>query len=94
MNTCDIVGKCDCSRSHGAPLTFLSLIRLVERPTEKSVEACSCDPENYLVILLAFHSTLVFEKIARKDIASALENLDICGEVVKQYPGVCRFTMW
>lgn len=47
-----------------------------------------------LVYTLGFRSSLVFEKIAGKDIRGALENLENCGEVLQRYPGLCRFTMW
>ena len=47
-----------------------------------------------IVRLLGFGSSLIFEKIAGKDIGGALENLEKCGEVLQRYPGLCRFIMW
>lgn len=47
-----------------------------------------------LVYRTGFCSTLVFEKIAEKDIRGALEKLENCGDVLQRYPGLCRFTMW
>ena len=46
-----------------------------------------------LVYLMGLHRTLVFEKVARRDITGALDKLGHCGEVLERYPGLCRFTM-
>ncbi|CAM9640330.1 unnamed protein product [Laminaria digitata] len=42
---------------------------------------------------LIINTTLVFERLATKDICGALGNLEVCGEVFQRYPGLCRFTM-
>lgn len=59
---------------------------------DTSVQA-TADSRCHVLSIPGFRSTLVFEKIAGKDIEGALEKLENCTDVLEQYPGLCRFTM-
>lgn len=60
----------------------------VETPVQSN-----CVPNFHPVRFYHFGSTLVFEKVAKRDYCGALDNLETCGAVYERYPGMCRFTM-